>query len=763
MSSGARDGSMAKPGAENGTKPDEVFRKDLISAMKLSDAHALQRDEYYVVTDQWKMEWERGVQVCANEEALLHHPKIRKIGVPRRKQLFRMPKARVRTAVFKSMTLRYIMDYMDACWLEKTRRRNKTDVISEDTLEKAVTTLELSCHENLVNTIATEEKLGIEYDASIVCDVCREPDGEDGNEMIFCDSCNVCVHQACYGVRVIPEGNWLCRSCSLRQAEPKCLLCPNIGGAFKPVKFKRQWCHVSCALWVPEVGIGNVERMEPLTKIEMIPQSRWNLVCVLCKEKSGACIQCSVKSCTIAYHVTCAMKHGLYMKTMYIPDARPGDCIQHISHCPKHSVNGQSSPSKGRGNQGGESEDLNLRKTRLQCLQEKFYELVSVVDVKRSVMVSDRVANLLFNYWKMKRVICKNHPLVKLPDPQKEADERKRQNQADFHPDSSPLGQEEKIDLEKFLTLRTDMEKARNLTYMLVRRERVKCALSKMRQTIAEKRLEMAEKEAERQEQKREAVAAAAAAAAERLASLPSENGIKKGKRKERKRKYKERASLKVNVSGVGLPSNPVEVAVDEGRIVGMPLETNVFTGRRLRNSVSDYGKSTWDSVKAISSRLDLKQSCILEEAGKDGPSIDFTDVLDSASDAPDPLQTWMIALEKALRSYRKEAGQTNLCFKIFCSIEDELERLLQYTFPKRAHLLLRTFRLRTRNGHTKSLETVPVYSPTSPLDSPSGSPPSGDSSGEVVGSVTSSSKSASSRRRLLRTHKRKRTSAVGY
>lgn len=39
------------------------------------------------------------------------------------------------------------------------------------------------------------------------------PDGEEGNEMVFCDLCNICVHQACYGITEIPEGEWLCRPC----------------------------------------------------------------------------------------------------------------------------------------------------------------------------------------------------------------------------------------------------------------------------------------------------------------------------------------------------------------------------------------------------------------------------------------------------------------------------------------------------------------------------------------------------------------------
>ena len=34
-----------------------------------------------------------------------------------------------------------------------------------------------------------------------------------------------------------------------------------------------KWAHVSCALWIPEVSIGCVEKMEPITKISHIPVS----------------------------------------------------------------------------------------------------------------------------------------------------------------------------------------------------------------------------------------------------------------------------------------------------------------------------------------------------------------------------------------------------------------------------------------------------------------------------------------------------------
>lgn len=53
----------------------------------------------------------------------------------------------------------------------------------------------------------SEEGLGIEYDENVICDVCRSPDSEEANEMVFCDNCNICVHQACYGITTIPPGS----------------------------------------------------------------------------------------------------------------------------------------------------------------------------------------------------------------------------------------------------------------------------------------------------------------------------------------------------------------------------------------------------------------------------------------------------------------------------------------------------------------------------------------------------------------------------
>lgn len=47
-----------------------MFRKDLISAMKLPDSHHINPDEYYLFADTWKQEWEKGVQVPASPETI---------------------------------------------------------------------------------------------------------------------------------------------------------------------------------------------------------------------------------------------------------------------------------------------------------------------------------------------------------------------------------------------------------------------------------------------------------------------------------------------------------------------------------------------------------------------------------------------------------------------------------------------------------------------------------------------------------------------
>ncbi|XP_062826431.1 E3 ubiquitin-protein ligase Jade-2 isoform X2 [Anolis carolinensis] len=297
-------------------KPSEVFRTDLITAMKIPDSYQLSPDEYYILADPWRQEWEKGVQVPANIEAV-PEPIVRIIPLLEPSSPQTSPSNLSSsdsldvTRTFSQRKSRYDLDEIDACWLElfnmELKEMEKPEM-DEFTLERVLEELETLCYENMNIAIETEEGLGIEYDEDVVCDVCRSPEGEDGNEMVFCDKCNVCVHQACYGILKVPLGNWLCRTCALG-VQPKCLLCPRRGGALKPTRSGTKWVHVSCALWIPEVSIGCPEKMEPITKISHIPASRWALSCSLCKECTGTCIQVR----NLCYMVTRRekMKHSI--------------------------------------------------------------------------------------------------------------------------------------------------------------------------------------------------------------------------------------------------------------------------------------------------------------------------------------------------------------------------------------------------------------------------------------------------------------------
>ncbi|EWC47853.1 hypothetical protein DRE_02735 [Drechslerella stenobrocha 248] len=79
------------------------------------------------------------------------------------------------------------------------------------------------------------------------------------------------------------------------------------------------WSHLLCAIWIPEVTISNMVYMEPVEGIDLVPKSRWKLHCYICKQRMGACIQCSNKNCYLAFHVTCARKAKLYLSMRQVP------------------------------------------------------------------------------------------------------------------------------------------------------------------------------------------------------------------------------------------------------------------------------------------------------------------------------------------------------------------------------------------------------------------------------------------------------------
>ncbi|XP_061599508.1 protein Jade-1 isoform X2 [Cololabis saira] len=521
-----------------GQKPSEVFRTDLITAMKVHDSHQLNPEDYYVLADPWRQEWEKGVQVPVSPQSI-PQPVTSVLAEKGKEVMFVRPKKLIRTSGTEALgyvdirtlaegTCRYDLNGEDVAWLQiinKEFAEMAMPQLDEITLERVMEEFERCCHDNMSHAVETEEGLGIEYDEDVVCDVCQSPDGEDNNEMVFCDKCNICVHQACYGIQKVPKGSWLCRICALGIL-PKCQLCPKKGGAMKPTRSGTKWVHVSCALWIPEVSIGNPEKMEPITNVSHIPSNRWALICCLCKEKTGACIQCSAKNCRIAFHVTCGLHASLEMNTILTDD----DEVKFKSYCPKHSgLEGAEARPRDSGDEEEEEEEekekekeeardkkgrrrgrvkveeeaacypsssyvvpqfsdkvssdqealtsrqqekkTNLRKLKLQEMEEEFYHFVSVEEVCGSLKLPADVVDFIYQYWKLKRKANFNQPLV---TPKKDEEE-------------SLARREQEVLLRRlqlFTHLRQDLERVRNLTYMVSRREKMKRSLWKVQEQI---------------------------------------------------------------------------------------------------------------------------------------------------------------------------------------------------------------------------------------------------------------------------------------
>lgn len=45
------------------------------------------------------------------------------------------------------------------------------------------------------------------------CSICGSGDYEENDLIVFCGFCGIAVHQGCYGVEEIPDGEWFCISC----------------------------------------------------------------------------------------------------------------------------------------------------------------------------------------------------------------------------------------------------------------------------------------------------------------------------------------------------------------------------------------------------------------------------------------------------------------------------------------------------------------------------------------------------------------------
>ena len=234
----------------------------------------------------------------------------------------------------------YDIDEEDTQWLTLINEERKTEGLTsvpQEAFELLMDRLEKECvFETQAPGNGNEPLNPYNIDENAVCCICNDGECHNTNAILFCDMCNLAVHQECYGVPYIPEGQWLCRRCLQSPSRcVDCVLCPNKGGAFKQT-IDGRWAHVICALWIPEVQFANTVFLEPIDGIKDVPSARWKLMCYICRKRSGACIQCAKANCYVAFHVTCAQQAGLCMKIEMIKN---GD-VTKSAFCDSHTPPG---------------------------------------------------------------------------------------------------------------------------------------------------------------------------------------------------------------------------------------------------------------------------------------------------------------------------------------------------------------------------------------------------------------------------------------
>jgi hypothetical protein len=51
------------------------------------------------------------------------------------------------------------------------------------------------------------------FEEDVPCCICNDGDYEENNQIVFCDGCDIAVHQVCYGIKEVPKGPWRCSKC----------------------------------------------------------------------------------------------------------------------------------------------------------------------------------------------------------------------------------------------------------------------------------------------------------------------------------------------------------------------------------------------------------------------------------------------------------------------------------------------------------------------------------------------------------------------
>jgi hypothetical protein len=132
---------------------------------------------------------------------------------------------------------------------------------------------------------------------------------------LTCIDCGIHVHLGCHNdlgytfinevtPAIIDGAPWKCDSCAVDEKDPRCILCPRRGGAFKSTSDSR-WAHPFCCSNVP----GHTKIIDGVVEVR-IPKDCKKIKCSICNRQQGACVRCSYLGCMTYFHPLCAERGG---------------------------------------------------------------------------------------------------------------------------------------------------------------------------------------------------------------------------------------------------------------------------------------------------------------------------------------------------------------------------------------------------------------------------------------------------------------------
>lgn len=246
---------------------------------------------------------------------------------------------------------------MPSLWTLYKTSYNERKQFELESSVRSKTKSTLKQYQMLLERIKEEQRVWEEQqeqEENAVCDICHDGESTGENRIIFCDSCDVSVHQHCYGIEKVPKGDYFCHACLFfkrdkpdkddtmdingqqRKVDKKpplpicCEVCPKPGGAFVETRIipkssrKRKmtqsskWIHMVCAKWhgFNFVDRSSGELVEYGNIVEDISELKdhFRIIetkCCLCLGMRGCYHKCRDENCDKWMHVTCARSSGL--------------------------------------------------------------------------------------------------------------------------------------------------------------------------------------------------------------------------------------------------------------------------------------------------------------------------------------------------------------------------------------------------------------------------------------------------------------------